>query len=208
MHQRVSPSPNAEAFPSKRVFWGWWGGALVALPLLAGAVTAVQSAHGLAKFGGLEYAPRVCALSVVREIAPASGTGAAVIAAVAWAHRVGTNSAASHLRSLYARFAVVSVGAFPFAAFVATVSSASVLAWHGISVVASWALAANVVAMSDVAAGLLLSALHALVALGLTRVGLIRLTRSSWGLGRKLSVAWAALIGINTLFGAVGSLFT
>lgn len=95
----------------------------VAFSVLLGIVTTVQFATGLLKFGGLEYAPRVTVLSVVRDgVGSGASAAAALFAVLVWTHRVEAHAVRSHLRRAAPAVLLVALAATPVTIAVAVAS--------------------------------------------------------------------------------------
>lgn len=80
-----------------RAFAAWAG----VLAIISGATVTAQAGFGLEKFDGLEYVPRVSALSVVRELGPGAATAAVLFALVTWAHPLSSVKSDHTFRRLF-----------------------------------------------------------------------------------------------------------
>lgn len=165
------------------------------LACFAGTILTFQFAWGLAKFGGLEYVSRVAALSISRVVAATVVFNAGLFAWITWAHDVEAALVRERFRGTALRVALAAPLAYAFSALVASMAGFFVgsIAF-GISL-ETW--------LADYGTSLL--PLDWVYGMGATITGVAvlivaawfvmpRLSSVSWGLGRKLAVAFGAIV--------------
>jgi phospholipid/cholesterol/gamma-HCH transport system permease protein len=168
----------------------------VAGSLVAGAASSIQFAYGLTRFGGIDYVPRVIALSALREYAPSGAFGLTCFTAVTVVHRA-SRSAPGPLETdgwrililgwsivlLYpVNVACIVLGATGVGSWFYALPAASFVAWSRESAYAS-----------DVAAGAFKTAVYGVIAMLLLPRALSIVSASRRGLALKLVLSWLAM---------------
>lgn len=167
--------------------------------VVVGIINTAQFSFGLAKFGGLEYAPRVLILSVVRVMGPGVSTAAALYALVVWTHELDPSAIRLQLR----RSAPWTIGLIllidPLATIVAIASGNLISHWvYGVP----WDLIRSshrILTLHDVtAAGLALVESTVLTCV-FCWFALPVMRRRSWSLLQKLGATWVAFVVLRGL---------
>jgi|SRR6185369_11490727 len=172
-----------------------------AFSILLGVVVTVQYSFGLAKFGGLEYAPRVLAFGVVRVLGGGTSVAAMLYALLVWTHPLNADS----IRTQLLRAAPATVGLVlltaPFTTALAVLSGDLTSNWvYGVS----WALifeSRSAVTGSDFAAATLTLGENLVVASVFSWFLLPLMRRRSWSLLRKLGTTCAILFVARLISG-------
>ena len=183
---------------SYRRFWIAFAAWLAASTLLVGIIETVESAHGLRKFGGLEYIARVVALSAVRETGGGAVFAAALIAWLAWSHRMDPDITRANFRRVALRVTLVAPVAYPLAVALAMTSSFSVAAGvYGIPWQQSVSSYRAIIEWSDWANGAVMAVCSLAALVVLSFFAMPRLSSLAWSLPRKILVALAVFAALR-----------
>ena len=185
--------PTAEGVALKITRLLFMQGAIaVALSVLVGAATTVQFSFGLAKFGGLEYLPRVLVLSMSRVFGTGVSASASLFALLVWTHPLDENAIRPSLLRAAAWCLGVVILMSPIAATLAIASGFLTSRWaYGVPwdlILASrW-----VPALADLPAIGLILVQDVALAGAFCWFALPLMTRRSWSLLRKFGATWTA----------------
>jgi hypothetical protein len=108
-----------------------YAAALLAFAAALGAVTALQFAVGLGKFGGIEYGFRALSVSVVRSLAPGAVGSALLLAFVLWAEALPAAQLNLEFSRIFRRAALVTLPGYLVALLAALVTGGLVLVSFG-----------------------------------------------------------------------------
>lgn len=174
-----------------------------ALLLVAGAAISslgatLHFAWGLHGFGGLEYLPRVLALSATREYAPGVSFSVALVAWLIQTHAWDEASTRSRFRPLAWRAALCSLlGYFPCLAVMLTVGILLSSFLYGIETSQFVDAARKTVFPSDLFAGARASLLELVPLLAVGYLVMPRFAVSGWRLGTKIVVLWLGMVALR-----------
>jgi hypothetical protein len=165
-----------------------------AFAVLAGSVATVHFCFGLAKFGGLEYAPRVTLLSSIHALGPAVSAWALLLALLIWTHPLDADAIRPSLLRAAPRALLVALVSVPVTTTLAASSSFFVTHWlYDVpwNVVAA---SRSVLSLSDFPAVIETFVSNAALAGALCWFTLPVLRRRGWSLLQKLGATWVAAI--------------
>jgi hypothetical protein len=165
-----------------------------AFAVLAGSAATVQFCFGLARYGGLEYAPRVTVISSVRVLGPATSASAMLVALLIWTHQLDADVIRKALVRAAPRVLLAALISVPVTTALAVSSSLLVanwvydISWHAI------ASSRAVLRLGDVPAAIEVFVVCAGLTGTLCWFALPVLKRRAWSLVGKLGAAWVAAI--------------
>ena len=167
---------------------------------LAGSVTTIQFCFGLARFGGLEYAPRVSVMSSVRVLGPGTSVSATLIALLIWTHRLDAGAVQPTLSRAAPRALLVAI--LSVAATTALAASFGFFVAHWVYDVPWDAIAKSrtVLSLSDIPAAVETFVGSAALASAFCWFALPVMRRRSWSLAEKIGATWAAAILVRIIF--------
>jgi hypothetical protein len=171
-----------------------------AFSILTGSVTAAQFCFGLAKFGGLEYAPRVGVISGVRVFGPATSTLAALLALLVWAHRLDADAVRPNLIRAAPRALVMALVATPITTALTVFSGFFVahwiydVPWHAI------AASRSALTLGDISAAADTFVVNAALTGAFCWFVLPPMTRRGWSLFQKIGATWGLAILLRVIF--------
>jgi|SRR6478752_108284 len=197
MHEVVA-SEAITHFPLRRLLY-LQGLFATAFSILLGVVITVQFGFGLAKFGGLEYAPRALALSVVRSLGGGVSVAASLYALLVWTHRLDPSAVRPHLLQAAPSAIGLVLLTTPIAIGLALASGYLTSHWaYGVP----WNLilaSRSILTGSDVAAAGLILAETLVLTSALTWFALPFMCSRRWPLVRKLGATYATLLALRWL---------
>lgn len=176
-----------------------------ALPIaiMTGLVMALRFGSGLSELGGLEYAPRVVALTSLFELAPGTCGAAALFALVTWGHEREREVIEREL--LAALRVVLTCAALGLLLVVPLCAGSGFLTAHWVFGV-SWlqiAAARTSLDPTDLWRVAIVLALNLALAAAIAWVIVPRLARTKWSLLRKLALVWVGLAALRVLVSVV-----
>ena len=162
--------------------------------VLSGIATTLQAGYALQVFGGVEYIPRILALSIPRVSAPHVAAMSACFALVAWAHRSGPGGTLGTWRArLCLPLAIVPVAALPAAVLTFIVSFGTAVTIFGLTRATFAAGVLQAASASDVAHGLTKAGVYgAMLGAGAAAAARV-VARAQLRLRWKLALAWLAM---------------
>ena len=186
-----------------RVFAAW----ATLLATITGAAVTAEAGSSLAKFGGLDYVPRVCVLSVVRELGPSVATTASLFALVTWAHPFSFADVHSRLRRAVPGALLLALISLP-AVLSLALASGFLTGWalFGIRWSTFYAGATKILLLDDLVATLAVFTVGAVIVGVMAWVILQRFAHVKWSLMRKIASLALALIALRLLVAGVGAM--
>jgi hypothetical protein len=177
------------------------GAIAVALSLVVGVAATIQVSSGLSKFGGLEYAPRVILVSAVRAYGGSVSTLSALLALLAWTHRVSADAVRQHLRRAAPWALSFAALATPVTTGLAVASGLLISHWvYGVSSETIGAARSTLVLREDVPAAAFGFAVNALFYGAFCWLVFPAMRRRSWSLLRKIAMTGAAVALVRVVF--------
>jgi hypothetical protein len=172
----------------------------VAGSLLVGVVSAFQFAYGLTRFGGVDYVPRVIALSALRVEAGSAAFGLTCFTAVTVVHRASrkapVEAAVDGWRIPFLGLLILVL--YPVNVACIVLGAVGVASWFYELPAAKFVASAWQTAWpSDLAAGVIKTAVYSVIAMLLLPRALTVLSASRRGLALKLFLSWLALQAIG-----------
>ena len=167
--------------------------------VVAGSLSTIQFCFGLAKFGGLEYAPRVTVLSSVREVGPAVSASATLLALLVCTRRWDAEVIRASLLRAAVWVILVAVAGVPPTTIVA-LASGFFVAHFGYGV--PWAAieaSRSAVTWADSFGTLQTFAWCVSVDALFCWFALPAMSRRSWSLAQRVGATWASAVAVRLL---------